>query len=342
MHLHQFWASRKFSRFMLCAALLLACFTFYIFWYFGEHLVTLSSIRQAQSHTAESQKTQTPLAIPKKLWYKLGPKGLNDETRTWTDGCIRNNPSYAVEFMTDSSADSWVRRTYNASHPELVDIFLGLRGLSSPAGSTMQPCADKIWMMPVPIWKADLLRYLLLFAEGGIYCDLDVSCEAPIDGWIPPQYEGKANLVVGWEFDVGWGESIFRQFTTWVIMARPGSPHVWMVVQDILDSFKSTMLENEVSVAGLTLQMGGDVVDATGPRRFTRGILKSMGQAFDTTLQDIQALKEPKLAGDVLVLPGYAFAASANTYDKEFTVPPPLAKHHYAGTWKNDKGGEGS
>ncbi len=102
------------------------------------------------------------------------------------------------------------------------------------------------------------------------------------------------------------------------------------------------LLENEVSVAGLTLQMGGDVVDATGPRQFTRGILKSMGQAFDATLQDIKALKEPKLAGDVLVLPGYAFAASANTYDKEFNVPLPLAKHHYAGTWKNDKGGEGS
>ena len=195
-------------------------------------------------------------------------------------------------------------------------------------------------MEAVPIWKADILRYLLLFAEGGIYFDLDVSCEMPISEWVPSQYEDDAGVVVGWEFDVGWGDNIIREFATWAIMAKPGSPHMWMVVEDIMQSFRDKMREKNVPIEGLTLEMGGDVVDATGPRRFTRSILRSMGEAFNTTVQDIQNLLEPKLVGDVLVLPGYAFAASTNTYDESVEVPPPLVKHHYAGTWKNEKGGE--
>ncbi|EAQ87801.1 hypothetical protein CHGG_04420 [Chaetomium globosum CBS 148.51] len=232
---------------------------------------------------------------------------------------FNNTEKAMVEFMTESSADSYVRNKFGATDPDLVEMYLGLT---------------------VPIFKADILRYLLLFSEGGVYCDLDISCEVPIDEWIPPQFQGNASVVVGWEFDVGWPGNFIRQFTTWSIMAKPGSPHLWMVVQDILQSFRDKMKEKNVPIEGLTLDMLGDVVDATGPRRFTRSILKSVGEAYNTTLEDIQELLEPKLAGDVLVLPGYAFAASANTYDEAMHVPPPLLKHHYAGTWKNEKGGE--
>ena len=81
--------------------------------------------------------------------------------------------------------------------------------------------------------------------------------------------------------------------------------------------------------------------------------MKSVREVYNTTLrlEDIQELLEPKLAGDVLVLPGYSFAASANTYDEAMDVlwsvewsarvgGPPLLRHHYAGTWNNDKGGK--
>lgn len=99
------------------------------------------------------------------------------------------------------------------------------------------------------------------------------------------------------------------------------------------------MKENNVSVEGLALNMVGDVVDATGPRRFMRGVMKSVGEAFNMTVDDIREIVEPKLVGDVLVHPGYAFAASMNRYEG-MEVPPPLLIHHYAGTWENDQGGE--
>lgn len=193
----------------------------------------------------------------------------------------------------------------------------------------------------VPILKADLLRYLLMYTYGGVYMDLDVSCDTPIAEWLPREYESDAGLVVGWEFDMGYGDNIIREFATWAMMAKPRSPHIWTVVEDTLAFFNETMATNQVPIQGITLPMVGDVVDATGPRRFTRGIAKSIEKLFGLALQDFHNLTTPKLAGDVLILPGYAWAASSNKFEDVLDpVPPPLLSHHYAGSWKNDKGGE--
>lgn len=80
----------------------------------------------------------SPASIPQKLWYKLGPNGLSNDTRGWTDGCIRNNPGYEVKFMTDSSADDYVVDNFGDSHPDLVEIFLGLPGMLVPFTSLSQ------------------------------------------------------------------------------------------------------------------------------------------------------------------------------------------------------------
>lgn len=276
----------------------------------------------------DTTKTSTPAlttTIPKKIWYKLGPKGLSDEIREWSASCIDKNPTYHAEFLTDSSSDEYVVRTF-ASHPDIVESYMNLT---------------------VPILKADLLRYLLLYSEGGIWFDLDVSCEdVPIDEWVPPEYDGHVGLVLGWEFDVGWGDTFIRQFASWTMMAKPGLPHMWMVVEDILEGIRAAMALHQVPVAGLTLAMVGEVVDFTGPRRLTRSVFKSLEQTFNTTIdyESISNLLEPQILGDLLIMPGYAFAGSSNTYEDEdkARLGPSLVKHHYAGTWKNDHGGEES
>lgn len=285
----------------------------------------------------ESSAPPAPSGIPTKLWYKLGPNGLSKDGRAWTSSCIDLNPGYDVEFMTDSSADRWVENTFNASNPELVEIFLGL-----PGGSRQHHMVRNVTdLIAVPIFKADLLRYLLLFAEGGVYNDLDVSCEVPISEWIPDERRDETAVVVGWEFDVGWGDHFIREFATWTIMAAPRSPHIWAVVDDIVEGFRKNMREHNVTVGGLTRDVVGDVVDATGPRRFTRGLMRSVKENFNATQAEIELLMDPKLLGDVLVLPGYAFAASSNKYGEAAAgLPPPLVKHHYAGSWKNPEGGE--
>jgi alpha 1,6-mannosyltransferase len=321
---NRYSALKLSSTLTLIALLLIFFFPSYIWPVHSEKTIPIP-VPPSRTTTSAPETTPTPTpsptGIPEKIWYKLGPRGLTQQTREWIDTCLNKNPTYKSEFMTDALGDTYVKEKF-AHRPDIVDAFLAL---------------------PFPILKADFLRYLLLFNEGGIYSDLDVSCEdTPIRDWIPEQYKKDANVVVGWEFDVGWGDHFTREFATWTIMARPGSPHIAMVLDDILEGLREKTIEHNVTIADMTWTMIGDVVDLTGPRRMTRGILKSLkatlGDKFDEG--SIAALYEPKLVGDVLILPGYSFALSSNHYKPEDTLGPALVTHHFEGSWKNEHGGE--
>ncbi|RYP34715.1 hypothetical protein DL767_004161 [Monosporascus sp. MG133] len=193
----------------------------------------------------------------------------------------------------------------------------------------------------------DLLHYLLLYSEGGTWFDLEVSCEDLLIGeWAPPGYEVQAGLVLGWEFDVGWGKHVVRQIASWTMMANLGLLHILMVVEDILEGIHATTAEHQVPAVGLTLPMVGDVVDCTGHRSLTQNVFKSLDQTLNTTIdrESISNLLKPKLVGDFRIMPRYAFAASANKYEDEgkARLGPALVRHHYAGTRKNSQGGEGN
>ncbi|OAX83961.1 hypothetical protein ACJ72_01682 [Emergomyces africanus] len=277
----------------------------------------------------DPSRPPSSLSFPKKIWYKLGPKGLTPQTLEWADSCSTQNPNFTMEFLTDTSAEEYVK-THFSYRPDIVETYISLR---------------------VPILKADLLRYLLLLSEGGIWNDLDVSCEKiPIHDWVPEQFKHETNLVVGWEFDVGWGYEFRRQFTSWTVMAKPGCQHLQMVVDDIVRAVNSTKEKhNLTSISDLQLSMVGDVVDYTGPRRLTAGVLKSLSKQLGKKVDEkkVSTLLSPKLIADVLILPGYAFASSANNYTSvkwpngtDFVPGPPLVTHHYLGSWKNAYGGE--
>jgi mannosyltransferase OCH1-like enzyme len=264
--------------------------------------------------------SSAPAPFPEKIWYKLGPKGQSNESREWTDSCIKKNPTFQPHFFTDLSADVYVRETFT-DRPDIIEVYTSLT---------------------IPILKADMLRYLLLWAEGGVYFDLDVSCEdTPILDWIPDEYKNVTNLVVGWEFDMGWGDNLWREFASWTMLARPGLPHMAQVVDDIIEDVGLKSSEHNVTIAELNMEMIGDVVDITGPRRMTSGIFKSLSRMLNRTVdaEDSQELLEPKLIGDVLILPGFSFALSSNAYEEGLETPA-LVVHHYAGSWKNGDGGE--
>ncbi|KAK7755350.1 hypothetical protein SLS62_002576 [Diatrype stigma] len=215
----------------------------------------------------------------------------------------------------DNSGDEFVRDHF-ASRPDIVDNFLGIR---------------------IPIIKADLLRYLILYEHGGIWNDLDVSCEAPINEWVPEQYQAaNISIVVGLEFD----EDIwYRQFASWTIMARQNSPQLWTVVEDCLEGLVRTAQDHNVGIQDLTIDMLDDIVDVSGPRRLTRGIQKSLSKMLNETVgnDEISHVLEPRLIGDVLVLPDYAFANSMNQQHGDKKSGKILVKHHYASSWKNSK-----
>lgn len=246
-----------------------------------------------------------PEGIPEKIWYKLRPNGLTEEANNRIITCSDQNPRHRVELMTDESSDAYATNVF-ASRPDIVEIYLNLT---------------------VPILRADLLRYLLLYAEGGMWSDLDVSCEkVPIADWVPPEFRDRAELIVGWEFDAGFGPNVLRQFASWTILAKPGLPHMQQVIEDIIEAVHITAALYKVPVAGLDMRMVGDVVDFTGPRRFTRGTLKSLQRSLghEVDMAAISDIRQPKLVDNVLILPGFAFANLTNSYDEGEVAGPVL------------------
>ncbi|RMZ69850.1 Initiation-specific alpha-16-mannosyltransferase [Pyrenophora seminiperda CCB06] len=319
------WQPASLRRSGYWACLALFAITLVHFWNMGD-IRYLRIVQQPPLPHLPLTSNSTPSTsneIPKLIWYKLGPMGLTRDTKKWTDTCIKGNPEYRASFLTDETADEYVKDTY-AARPDIVQYYLGLS---------------------IPILKADMLRYLLLFDQGGIYSDLDVSCKGvPMDEWVPEQYKANASVVVGWEFDMGFEEPIMMEFESWTIMAKPHSRHMLQVIDDMIDAIEDTMEKYNVSVGKITLDMIGDVVDFSGPRRLTNGILTSVQRQLNRRIEEeeIRKIYQPKLVADVLIMPAWSFAASQNRYQPgdELKMPPKLVQHHYAGTWKNKHGGE--
>ncbi|KAL4900674.1 hypothetical protein BDW74DRAFT_161339 [Aspergillus multicolor] len=253
--------------------------------------------------------------FPAKIWHKCGPKGVSEQAQKLMDLWLEKNPHFRHELLTDESADQYVRENY-ADWPDVLETYNALQ---------------------VPILKADFLRVLILYADGGIWSDLDVQDEVPVSGWIPEKYskdkEHPVNVVVGIEFD-GW------QFTSWTVMAKPHLLHFKNVIEYVVKQLKTTAIENHVSLSQITKAMVGEVVAVTGPQAITMALLQSVSEETgqDITKQHIHQLKEPKLIGDIMVLPQAAFAAlqGGNPTDQG----PYLVSHQYAGSWKNEVGGE--
>lgn len=256
--------------------------------------------------------------ITEKIWYKAGPKGINNETRAWMNTCLEKNPTFEHQILTDSSADTYVIERF-AHRPDIAETYFAL---------------------PIPILKADLLRYLLLYAEGGIWSDLDVSCgDIPIRDWIPAEYKQNASLVVGWEFQMV-DKDHMREFVTWMIMAKPGLQHMSMVINDTLQALHVKAQENNVPISGLKMDMIGDVVWLTGPIAMSKSIIKSLRiENANINSGTTPYVFKPQLFDDVLILPGYSFSASLQQYKVDERPGPALVTHHFAGSWKNKNGG---
>lgn len=117
-----------------------------------------------------------------------------------------------------------------------------------------------------------------------------------------------------------------------------------VVIDDIIDAVNFALVSNKVShISDLTTAMVGDIVDFTGPRRFTRSVMKSLVETlgYQIDRHDVENILEPILLDNVLILPGNAFANATNHFEDlgESSVPV-MVTHHYAGSWKNEFGGE--
>lgn len=252
------------------------------------------------------------------IWQTTGPKNLTKEQGNDIASWREKHPFFSFTLMTDEQGDSFVRKHFS-NRPDIVDLFLRL---------------------PIPIVKADLFRYLALVAEGGIYADIDVFCEQPISTWLPQEHANSIDsisLIIGLEFDFefrGEDKEVASQFANWVIASKPGNKHLKHVIDTAVAGIYAIAEKNNVDLERLELWMFPDVVNIAGPKRMTISVLESLSEDLKQLVDDrmISGAKEPRLVGDVLVMPNNAFAAMQAGFPTD--RGPVLVTHHYAGSWK--------
>ena len=288
-------------------------------------LYTFSNAFSSKSSDLGSQE------IPKKVWQTWHTSAilLGDEEKERARSWQEKNPHYQYELLTDHGAESYVRRNF-ADNPLIRDTFLNL--------------TDKIL-------RADFMRYLVLAAEGGVYADLDVVCQEPIDTWIPPAFQGKTGAVIGVENDrlpVQNDADLYYDYrkyiwgiNNWTFMCKAGHPFMRFVAESVARNLLE-MARKQYRTLGTMKLSYKEVIDSTGPRAFTDALFayvsRVTGKKF--THKDATMLEEPKLIDDILILPIRAMSTAEAERDEVEGAHsrdwPAVVFHWSVGSWKGN------
>ncbi|KDN63595.1 putative initiation-specific alpha-1,6-mannosyltransferase [Colletotrichum sublineola] len=196
--------------------------------------------------------------IPPKIWQVMLPKNWSattpispdrlQETKTW----LALNPDYAYTLVGKNGSEDFIQRHFDTN---ISSIYNSLPNVGM---------------------QSDMLRYLLLDIEGGVYTDTDTIARKPIDVWVPPHLRNQTRVIVGIEFDQldgpAWVDIPHAlQFCQWTIAAAPGHPIFKNMVARIVSWVDDMVQRNGVTRQELNLikVSSFDVMNSTGPAAWT-------------------------------------------------------------------------
>ena len=188
---------------------------------------------------------------------------------------------------------------------------------------------------------------MILESEGGIYSDLDTVAIKSVRDWIPREMRSKVHAVVGVEYDqldkepyYGMNEPL--QFCQWTMATSRGHPIMRDIVIKVVAALNEAVeRSNNTSIADFQPTDDDDVVQISGPVIWTRAVLDFMSEATGTEISylNITGMNEPRLFGDVLVLPIDGFGAGqphSNSTREENVGPGDIfVRHQWKGSWKH-------
>ncbi|KAK4126489.1 glycosyltransferase family 32 protein [Parathielavia appendiculata] len=268
--------------------------------------------------------------FPKKIWqtWKVNPLQFEERdlntARTW----LEKNPDYRYEVLTDGNDLRYVEYHFGPdgfNRPDIVNFYREVKAA---------------------IVKADLLRYLIMYAEGGLYADIDVEALKPLSKFIPERYDEKdIDMVIGVEIDEpDWKDHPIlgpksRSFCQWTFMCKPQLPVMMRLVEKIMSWLNGVAKEQGVSLADVDLDFD-QIISGTGPSAFTEAIMTEMELHKESpntkiTWDLFHDLDESKVVSRVLVLTVEAFAAGqGHSHSGNHDSRAALVKHHYhASNW---------
>ena len=214
----------------------------YLFIYRGSSLST-SWVQHAQPLQPQLDE------IPPRIWQIFfGYTPLDDlapALHTW----ISKNQDYRYTLMSNQGADDFARK-YFADRPDVLEPFLQLK---------------------THVLRSDLLPYMILESEGGIYSDLETVAAKSVREWIPQEMRFKVRAIVGVEYDQLDGEPYHHmsekvQFCQWIMAASQGHPIMRKIVKKVVTALHEMAGRNNTSIADFkpsdmeVLQVSGPVI----------------------------------------------------------------------------------
>lgn len=271
--------------------------------------------------TLSSQSLSPDLEeIPARIWQNYFATTKIDAFLPLIQSWITKNQDFAYTLISNDGANAFARKHY-ADRPEILQAFLDLH---------------------FPILRSDLLRYMVLESEGGVYSDLDTNALKPVSEWVPEASKTKVHAIIGIEYDqldgepyIGMDERL--QFCQWTIAASRGHPIMRRAVQNVVEALHSAAEKQHISIAQLELT-DNDVVKVSGPVIWTRAIMRTLSEATGTIVdyRNFTGMEEPRLFGDVLILPIDGFGTGqphSNASTDE--GGDAYVRHMWKGSWKH-------
>ncbi|KAH9836906.1 glycosyltransferase family 32 protein [Teratosphaeria destructans] len=284
-------------------------------------VVLLFLLSSTYSRGSSLWKSRDP-KFPRKIWqtWKVDPLGFEEKDSNVAKTWLHKNPDYRYEVLTDLNDLAYVETNFGPSGLNRLDIVYMYRELTAR------------------IIKADLLRYMVMYVEGGVYTDIDVEALKPITHFIPERWDERdVDMVVGIEIDQPEfrNHSVLGQkcesFCQWTFMCKPRLPVMLSLIENIMQWLKNVATEQQVPISEIQLDFD-QVIGGTGPSAFTRAILADISHRTGrkVTWDAFHNLAESKLVGGLLVLNVEAFAAGQGHSDSgNHDTKHALVKHHY-------------
>ncbi|KAM6525137.1 hypothetical protein FALCPG4_010697 [Fusarium falciforme] len=306
-----------------CVCLLLIILNFDVFYAIPS---PLDLIWREEDHPTRPSRGSS---FPQKIWqtWKLDPLNFEDRdlvtSRTW----VAKNPNMRYEVLTDANEMAFVEEHFGPNGLNRPDIVKFYRSIN------------------LQIIKADLLRYMIMYAQGGVYADIDVEALRPVHRFIPERYDEKdIDMIVGVEIDQPdfsdhpiLGKKS-KSFCQWTIISKPHQPVMLKLIENIMVWLKNVAKEQKVPLGEVQLDFD-QVISGTGPSAFTKALLEQMNQRRSggpkVTWDMFHNMDESKIVGRVLVLDVEAFCAGQGHSDSgNHDSRGALVKHHYhASNW---------
>lgn len=189
--------------------------------------------------------------------------------RTWLD----LNPGLPAVLMNDTEAASFIHNHFG-KHVHAVYASY-----------------------PLTVMRADLWRYAVLYALGGVYADIDTEALQPLQRWFPPRQTGPkdpafvSDTKPNWEaagpvqyFDLSWEDCSLvaglendAHMCQWIIAAAPGHPVLRSVLELAMRSVEH----------GVNCTYEHLVHQHTGPGIFTQAFRQVLGLPDGTSAAGI-------------------------------------------------------